>query len=428
MKIGIFSDRYLPLSDGICTSIETFRKELEKMGHEVYVFAPKPSWRYKAPSSRIIFFSSVKGLFFDDYLTSFFFPPHAIRQIEKLNLDIIHYQTPGPTGLLGAYYALRKHIPLVTTYHTDLYEYVKHYPSVLPGTIGLSLLAPVITGGNMEEYRTALSSIRPERSVDKWNQKIVLRGLTLIHNHCDLVITPSHKMEKQLSSWGTTSRIETLPTGVDKITTNQRETSLARSKYKIAPTDKVVLFVGRLGTEKNVSLLIRAFNTIGRREPRAKLMIVGGGDDLQKFKDEASGSLYADRIIMTGWIDRHKLGAIYELATVYAFPSLADTQGLTLNEAAWAGLPIVITDPDVTEVVADGQNGYVAKNSARDVASKVLRIIQSQALQDSMGARSIQLASEISAGNQAVKLLRLYQETIERSHEKPQRERIAAKL
>ncbi len=418
MKIGIFSDRYLPLSDGICTSIETFRLELEKMGHEVYVFAPKPSWRFKAPSDRIIFFTAIKGLFFEDYLTSFFFPPQALKQIDRLNLDVIHYQTPGPIGLLGAYYALRKKIPLVTTYHTDLFEYVKHYPAVLPGTIGLSLLAPVITGGNMDEYRNALSSIKPELSVDKWNQKIVVRGLTLVHNHCDLVITPSTKIQKQLQSWGTKSRLAVLPTGVDKITTTAREIESVRKQYGLSPDDRVIIFVGRIGTEKNVGLLIKAFNTVGRHDERAKLLIVGDGDDLDFFRNEAANSPFGDRITFTGWIQHDKLGAYYDIASVFVNPSLTETQGLSTNEAAWAGLPIIIVDPEVSEVVTDRENGFVAKASPRDLSSKLIKILDNPELQAEMGTHSVDYAANFSASKQAAKLLRLYEETIEHYSEK----------
>ncbi len=256
MKIGIFTDRYLPQTDGVSFSVETYRLELEKLGHEVYVFAPRPSWRYKERSGRVTRFASVKGLFFDDYLLTFFFPPQAMRQIEKLGLDVIHFQTPGQIGFLGAYYAIQHDIPLLTTYHTDLYEYVKHYPSVLPGSIALSLLAPAITGGGMEEYRTTLSSITPERSVDKWNQKIVMRMMTLIHNHCDTVITPSEKITTQLKSWGTTSPLLTLPTGIDQIGTSNREAVALRKRYGLEPIDQIILFVGRIGTEKNLDLLI----------------------------------------------------------------------------------------------------------------------------------------------------------------------------
>jgi 1,2-diacylglycerol 3-alpha-glucosyltransferase len=413
MRIGIFSDRYLPQTDGVCFSIETFRMELEKLGHEVYIFAPKPSWRYKERSKRVIRFPAVKGLFFEDQLTSLFFPPQALKQIEKLQLDVIHYQTPGQIGLLGAYYGLRHHIPVITTYHTDLFEYVKHYPQVLPGTIALALLMPVVTGGGMSEYREALSSIKPERSVDSWNQKIVVRVLTMLHNRCNLVITPSRKIERQLKSWKTTARIVTLPTGVDKIATTKREKTLFKKKFNLSDNDKLVTFVGRVGTEKNLGLLIKSFDIIGRKVPEAKLIIAGPGDDLPYFQEQAGQSEFADRIIFTGFMDRSRLGALYELTDVFAFPSLTDTQGMVLNEAACAGAPIVMVDPYISEVVIDGENGYITRNSTRGFAAKIVNILTNTRLREKMSRRSMELGETISAANQAEKLVKLYQETIE---------------
>jgi 1,2-diacylglycerol 3-alpha-glucosyltransferase len=418
MKIGFFSDMYLPRADGIAFSIETFRTELEAMGHEVYIFAPRPNFRYKEPSKRIIRFPAVKGLFFDDYLLSFYFPPQALRRIEKLKLDVIHYHTPSQIGLLGAYFALRNNIPLVTTYHTDLFEYVKHYPQVLPGTIALSILAPAITGGGIADFRTGLSAIKPERNIDTWNQKIIERGITMIHNHCDVVISPSRKIQDQLKSWKTKSRLIILPTGVDRITTNSREIAATRKLYGINPSDRTILFVGRIGTEKNLGLLISSFDLVAAKNKNAKLLIAGTGEDLQDFKDEAAKSRYASRIIFAGYVDHVKLGALYASSSVFAFPSLTDTQGLVINEAARSGLPIVMTDPTVTEVVRDGYNGYISKPDMHDFGAKLIKILEEDDRRLEMGRRSAELASEFSATNQAVKLLRLYEETIEQHSEK----------
>ncbi len=417
MRIGFFSDMYLPRADGIAFSIETFRTELEAMGHEVYIFAPKPNLRYKEPHKRIIRFPAVKGLFFEDYLTSFYFPPQALRKIEKLKLDVIHYHTPSQVGLLGAYFAMRNNIPLITTYHTDLFEYVKHYPQVLPGTIALSLLAPAFTGGGMADFRTGLSAIKPERNVDAWNQKIVARSVTMIHNYCDVVITPSVKIRDQLKGWGTKSRLVVLPTGVDRITTNSKEIAEARKHYHISPADRTVLFVGRIGTEKNLGLLIRSFDGIATKNEHAKLLIAGTGEDLQAFKNQAAATVYGDRITFAGHVDHSKLGALYAIASVFAFPSMTDTQGLVLNEAARSGLPIVMTDPAVTEIVRDGYNGFFAKPTARDFAAKINHVLADDEVRLEMGRRSADLAAEFSATNQAVKLLRLYEETIERHRE-----------
>jgi 1,2-diacylglycerol 3-alpha-glucosyltransferase len=424
MRIGFFTDNYLPSRDGIAISIETSRQQLEAMGHEVFVIAPAPNLRYKEKAKRITRFPAFKGLFYEDYLTSLFFPPQALHRIDKMKLDVVHYHTPGQVGFLGAYYAIRNKLPLVTTYHTDLFEYVTHYKNALPGVIALSLMAPIVTGGGLAEYRAALSSIKPERNVDKWNQKIVERGVTMIHNACDEVIAPSQKVQRQLQSWHAKSPITILPTGVDKIATSAKEIADWRNKLDLPEGTPVIAFVGRLGTEKNLDLLVKAFEIVSKKLPAARLLVVGGTGSQTETAEgtvmaEARSRYSSNKIIFTGYVDHDRLGGLYGLTNVFAFPSLTDTQGLVLNEATLAGLPVVMIDHAITEVVRDGQNGLFAKATPKDFAAKLLAILSAPERQVQMGLRSVELASEYSASHQALKLLRLYQEVIKRHYETP---------
>ncbi len=413
MNIGLFSDTYLPSVDGIAFSIESFRVQLEKQGHNVYVFAPAPNMRYKERSPNIIRFPAIKGLFYDDYLTSFFFPPEAMQRIKKYKLDIIHFHTPSQVGLLGAYFALRNKIPLIATYHTDLFEYVSHYPSVLPGTIALSLMGPLITRGSLADFRTAISSIKPERDIDKWNQKIVVRGVTQIHNSCDYVIAPSRKIEAQLRSWKTTAPIRILPTGVDKITTTTRAVALFKTRYGIEADEKIIIFVGRLGSEKNVELLLLAFQILLKKQPKTKLLLIGQHEHRIKLELLAAKLEVAEKVIFTGYVDHSKLGAAYGSSDVFAFPSRTDTQGLATNEAACAGLPLVLIDREVTDMLRDGENGYFAKNTAKDLAAKIIKILVNDELRAKMGVRSVELAASYSEHHQTIQLAKLYQNAID---------------
>jgi 1,2-diacylglycerol 3-alpha-glucosyltransferase len=417
MKIGLFSDRYLPNTDGITFSIENFRVELERLGHDVYVIAPSGSLKVTKTDPKVIRFPAVKGLFFEDYSTSLFFPPQILRRLDKLGLDIIHYHTPSQVGLLGSYFALHNNLPLVTTYHTDLYEYVTHYPAVLPGIIALSMFIPIVTGGGMNEYRTGLSNMRPERSVDKWNQKIVEKSVTMVHNHCDLVIAPSEKMKNQLTKWGTTAPMVILPTGVDELVTTKAETKAARSLYNIDENDDLILFVGRIGGEKNIELLVRSFVLIHRQRPTAKLLFIGEGPIREEMIKLVAREGLSGHISFPGQVDRAKLGPIYHLARVFAFPSLADTQGLVVNEAALAGLPIVMIDPHVSEIMRDKITGLYAKPNAKDLAAKIISLIDDPALRSKLGSSARRVALSYSASAQAIKLLRLYEEAIKHHRE-----------
>jgi glycosyltransferase involved in cell wall biosynthesis len=411
VRIGFFSDRYLPFTDGIACSMEDARRELEDLGHEVYIFAPRPDRRYCELAPRVTRFPAVKGLFFDDYRCSVFYPPRTRRQVDKLELDLVHFHTPGQIGMFGAYYARRYDLPLVTTYHTDLYEYVTHYPGVLPGVVALSILAPYVTGGGAGERRISRSCARPERSIDRWNQKVVERGMTLIHNRCDLVITPSAKMTAQLGGWNTTSRIATLPSGVDEIASNPEAVAAARRELGIAEDDQVVLFVGRIGSEKNLSLLIEAFTRVASGNKRARLLLIGPGDEDGRFRAQAAAAACADRITFTGRKPRAELGAYYALAEVFAFPSTADTQALVVNEAAWAATPIVMVDRNISQIVEDGVSGLYAANSPEGLAEKISTLLDRPEYAKALGRAARERAGKLTARIQAGKLARLYEET-----------------
>jgi glycosyltransferase involved in cell wall biosynthesis len=242
---------------------------------------------------------------------------------------------------------------------------------------------------------------------------MVVRGVTMLHNNCDYVIAPSRKIEKQLHSWHTKAPVRVLPTGVDKITTNSRAISIHRAKYDLLPSDKVVLFVGRLGAEKNIELLLSAFAITADEVPQSKLMIVGRHEHQTKLERLALELGISDRVIFTGYIEHHKLGAVYESASLFAFTSRTDTQGLVLHEAATAGLPIVMIDKDITEVVKDGVNGFFARNSARDFAKKMTEILSNDLMRESMGIASAKLAKKYSPAHQVLLLEKLYQNSLD---------------
>jgi glycosyltransferase involved in cell wall biosynthesis len=289
---------------------------------------------------------------------------------------------------------------------------VVHYPGVLPGVIALSVLAPFATGCGRDGYRTSLSCVKPGRSIDRWNQRIVERGMTLIHNRCDLVITPSGKMQEQLSGWNTTSRIATLPSGVDEIPATDAAVARARREFGIAEDERVVLYVGRIGTEKNLSLLIDAFEHVAARCRRARLVLVGPGDEDGRFRARAAASAHAARITFTGRMERASLGAFYRLADVFAFPSLGDTQALVVNEAACAATPVVMVDRKITQVVEDGVSGLFAANTAEDFAEKISLLLDQPRRAAAMGEAARQRAGRLTGRSQAAELARLYEETV----------------
>jgi len=410
MRIGMFTDYYLPVKTGVSTSVESFREQLEMLGHEVYVFAPSAGIIVRKEDEHIVRFPAIKGLFVENYMTTMFFPPQQIRKIEKLNLDIIHFHDPSQIGLLGVHIALKNNIPLVSTYHTDFYEYTKSYPAIGAGFMVLSALAPLITGGGFRDAKL----IRPSLDRLAMNREAIKGAMTLIHDYCDVVIAPSKKMELQLKRWKTATPIEILPTGVDKITTNKANITSRKDQYGITDDDLVVMFTGRLGKEKNLELLIKAFAKARVTMPELKLLLVGDFKHSDELLDLASELGVSEWLIKTGYIENHDLGSLLEAADLFVLPSLTDTQCLVLNEAAHAGLPLIAVDPLINEVVQDGVNGTVTRPTIAAVSKAIVDILSDPTKATAMGEASVRLAEKFSERAQASKLANLYQEIIKK--------------
>ncbi len=424
MRIGLFTDSYRPSINGITFVVESLKIQLEALGHEVYVFCParsiRPSKQIEllAEDDHIIRFPSFPSGFFNEFDISVFFPPLVLRQIEDMQLDIVHIFTPSQVGLLGINAALRSNTPLVIQYCTDLYEYIDNYPNVLPGVLALiGVVYPAHIKLSGREIRDIINIYRPQRDTAQWAQKTVAKAITLLHSKADAVIALSRKSHQQLQSWQDENYqypLVLMPNGVNALPTpSAAEITAFHKKWGLDKKDEIIGFVGRLGEEKNLALLIKAFDRIGKERPRAKLLFVGDFNYRAQLEALAAASRFPDRILFTGTMPRETLGVVYASLSVFTFPSLKDTQGWVLHEAAQAGVPIVLIDQDVSEVVHDGENGYFAKNNATDFARKVVSILKDPKKQATFGANSRRLAMRFTEKKQVQKLERLYEQLIE---------------
>lgn len=415
MKIGLFTDTYRPSVNGVVVVVDIMRHELKAAGHEVFIFCNAEKTLRRGPSldDHIIRFPSIKKAFFDDYDLSIFFPPRELRRIKEIGLDVIIFFTPSQVGLLGVYAAHKLHIPLISQYSTDLYEYIEHYPIVVPGLVGLAATLPFTIKMDTDDIREWARTFLPKRRLTAWGRQTIERLLTLLHGKCDAVIVLSRKSLRQLKGWDEEGdcRFELIPTGVDPLPLPPPEaTERFRQQLGLAPGDRVAMYVGRVSVEKNLDVIIPMMEHIVRAEPRAKFVFVGDFEYREKLEAKAAESEAAGHILFAGKMPRHELGAAYAAAEVFVFPSLKDTQGLVLHEAALAGLPIVMCDPDVSEVVKDGQNGYIVDDTPTELARAVSLIFANPELARRFGQRSRQLAGRFTEAKQAKKVAALIEE------------------
>lgn len=231
-------------------------------------------------------------------------------------LGIIHTHSPFVTGWLGARLARRLHAPLVFTYHTQLEQYVHYAPF---------------------EAHAARS---------------VMTALTRMYaNAADTVIAPTAAMERRLRSIGVRAPIEVVPSGIDVASFRAgRRSAELRARLGAPPDAALVLWIGRLGREKNLPL---ALETIARMESRVHLAVVGDGIE-RAVCERAAASLAPGRAHFAGELSREALPDVYACGDALLFTSASETQGLVLVEALASGLAIVAVDtPQSREVLGE---------------------------------------------------------------------------
>jgi glycosyltransferase involved in cell wall biosynthesis len=427
MRIGLFTDTYRPSINGIVFVLESLKNELEARGHEVYIFCPgkkiisAPEAELYEEDFHIVRYPSIKGAFFDDYDTSVFFPPRVVQQIRKLDLDIIHVFTPSQVGLVGVQAAIKNEVPFIMQHSTDLYEFSEDYPLVLPGLLALiGILLPTTVRLGRKDIAEVIKMYRPRRGMAKWNKDIIRRAITMLYSRADGVIALSEKSASQLESWQDEKykyKITVMPNGVNAIP-SPTDASLEkfREKFGIAQDDEVFGFVGRLGKEKNLDMLIPTLEYVIHQRPTARLLFVGDFEYRETLENLAIESGYSSRITFTGALPRENLGVAYASMSVFVFPSMKDTQGWVLHEAAHAGLPILLIDHGVTSVVKDGVNGYFVYNSPESVSDRLIELLSDNKLRKKMGEASKEIAATLTEEKQVQKLEKLYKHLVLNSH------------
>jgi 1,2-diacylglycerol 3-alpha-glucosyltransferase len=376
MRIGFFTDTYTPQINGAVSSIRLFSAALERLGHEVYIFAPTP--RQPGDGPRIVRIPSVPFAFQPEIRLASLYSQQAYRLAQRAKLDIVHGHDPFAIGLFGLAVAKRFRLPYVHTYHTLYPEYV-HYV-----------------------WETRFTRAMAERlSRDFCDQ-------------CDLVLAPSTKIEKVLKEWGVTRPVVVLPTGVDAgrfAATDPAEAARLRVRFGIPEGDRLLIFVGRLGREKNIQLLIEAMALI--KTPGARLLVIGNGPYRSELDRRIARLGVGDRVTFTGYLQREDVAAAYAASDAFFFASTSETQGLVLAEAMASGLPVVaVDDLAVADAVADGVNGFLVPERAEDLAAAADRVLGDPEMRARMSAESLKRADALCIDRMAEKLAGVYTDLI----------------
>jgi len=331
MRVGFFTEVYRPIINGVVASVDGLAGGLRALGHEVYCFAPHIPGSDEGDGA--LRMPSLPLPTSTPYRLTVPLVSRRNRRGIINHLDVLHAHSPFVTGWMSVRYASRLHVPLVYTYHTRLEEYVHYLP--------------------FDPKATRFAASTLTRS---------------FANLADAVIVPTPAMRRRLAEIGVTAHIEVVPSGIDleHFSSGKRRADL-RQSLGTKPGEKLLLFVGRFGREKNVELLLDALTIT---KVSARLVIAGDGPERDALEARAKELQLGERVRFLGEVGRDELPDLYASVDAFVFPSVTETQGLVLVEAMAAGAAVIAADAPVVREVLGGA-GRLVPLSAKAFAEAI---------------------------------------------------------
>ena len=170
----------------------------------------------------------------------------------------------------------------------------------------------------------------------------------------------------------------------------------------------MVLFVGRVASEKNIEFLIENHKDVLKKNKNTKLIIVGDGPDLENYKKLTIKNKIEDSVIFTGKVPWDEVPVYYNLADIFVTASHTETQGLTVIEAMAASVPVVaLDDESFRNTVIDELTGYLFKDK-KEYLNKMYNLVTNKELREKMGSQSRINSETYSSKYFAERVLNVY--------------------
>ena len=385
MRIALLTDSYHPTVDGMVFVVDSEKKSLERLGHEVFIVAPDPGEEnriegvYYFPAKS---FSSYKGYYVPIY------PSNKIEIFKEINPDVIHSHGLTLMALKGFIAAHTLKIPYVITMGTMVTDAIKYYlPFKLPTDI-------------MEKL--------------SW---VYLRSLL---NHSDAIVSFTMPIMEELRQQNVNPRDWRIITaGVDTDIFHPMEEPQGLRESMGLVGKRVIMCVGRLSFEKHVEEVVQSLKYL---PDDIDLIIDGDGPASEYIAQVIKDEKVESRVHLIGMVNRNDLPKYYTMVDVCVSASRFETQGLSLMEAMACRVPIVV--PRVRafkEIIIDNENGFLFDGDIKDMAKRIVEALdrsKDPALRDAAMGRAKSYSEESSAK----KLEELYLDVIV-----AKRERLAKK-
>jgi 1,2-diacylglycerol 3-alpha-glucosyltransferase len=334
MRIGIVTATYTPARNGVATSTALFVQGLRGLGHEVRVFAP---WHPEAKDEPgVVRLPALRAGTPPDYPLLLPVGPFARQRLAVHDFDVIHTMHPFVAGRVAKGWARRSGVPLVFTAHTQYHAYVHYAPTPTALTI-----------------------------------RAVKRHVRSFAHEADLVLAPGGAIVDALRSYGYDGPVEMMPNPVDLARYQAAPDPELRARHDVPAGAPLLVYVGRMGREKGLPMLLEAFAEARRAEPTMHLLMVGDGP--------SRSSLAAQGHPQVRWVGpvEHRQVAAYLLdADAFVSASVTEVQPMTFLEALAAGTPVVAAESAAARDLADSGGLTMSAATAADLSRAIVATLR----------------------------------------------------
>lgn len=352
MRIGQFTDTFLPIVDGVGRVVYNYADTLAKKGHEVTVFAPmgNPGHLGRYPFELCEFLSiSVPGQ--KRYSSGIpIADPHYDARAARIPLDIVHAHSPFAAGQDALRLARHRGIPIIGEFHSRYYD---------------------------DFYRLTRAEMLAN---------IGVRFIVTFYEHCDEVWTVSQSSAETLADYGYHGSVRVIENGTPDVMPSEVNRTLAKTTFCL-PEDHILLYCGQIDRKKNIRCILRACALLKRKGERFTLVLAGQGPDARALESEAEELGILENTVFTGHITNDSLlYGLYEAADLFLFPSLYDTSGMVVREAAAMETPsVVVRGSAAAEPIIDGENGYLCPDSPEGLCAVIERAFSNREENSAIG-------------------------------------------
>ena len=340
MKVAIFTETYFPFISGVVTHIKTLKEGLEAQGHEVLIVTLNPKAICHYVKDGILYCPAIPLKRIYGYGFANPVNLQRLKIIKDFNPDIIHIQTEFSMGIFAEFAARKLKKPTVYTLHTMYDDY-------------LFYVAP-------EKFQ---NMVKPAAHL--YFRKIA--------NKATEVIGPSVKVVEFLRRCGVERHINIIPNTIDLsdfLPENVKPEDIAnvRSELGVQDGDVAMCFVGRLGKEKSIDVLIEYFAAHFKGEEQYKLFVIGDGPEKDNLMRQIARLGMARQVKLLGRIEHSAIPPYFHACDLFTTASLSEMNSISMLEAMASGLYVVQRlDIYNRDQIKSGENGEVF-TTAEDMA------------------------------------------------------------